>query len=157
MAVETGDAELLRALTTQWANTVARRTYLTGGQGAHHQTEGFGDDWVLPPDRAYSETCAAVGSVMFSWRLLLAVGEPQYADVIERTLYNVIATSPSQRARRSTTPTRCTSVAPGVTPAPDEALSAGVVLAASAVVRRLVLPAKRGPHVGQPRCLRRDR
>ena len=95
VAVELADAELLTALTTQWENTVARRTYITGGQGSHHQGESFGEDWELPPDRAYSETCAAVASVMFSWRLLLAQGSPRYADLIERTLYNVIATSPS--------------------------------------------------------------
>ena len=96
VAVERGDEELLAALATQWENTVARRTYLTGGQGSHHQDEAFGDDWVLPPDRAYSETCAGVGSIMFSWRLLLAQRPaPRYADLIERTLFNVVATSPS--------------------------------------------------------------
>ncbi|WP_421732264.1 glycoside hydrolase family 127 protein [Cellulomonas sp.] len=95
VAVETDDGELLAALTTQWENTVARRTYVTGGQGSQHEGEAFSDDFVLPPDRAYSETCAGVGSVMFSWRLLLAQGLPRYADLIERTLFNVVATSPS--------------------------------------------------------------
>lgn len=96
VAVETGDDELLAALVTQWDNTVARRTYLTGGQGSHHQDEAFGDDWVLPPDRAYSETCAGVASIMFSWRLMLATGHAKYADLIERTLFNVIANSPDE-------------------------------------------------------------
>ena len=95
VAVEQDDGELLAALSRQWENTISRRTYVTGGQGAHHQDEAFGEDWVLPPDRAYSETCAAISSVMFSWRLLLAEGRPRYADLIERTLFNVIATSPS--------------------------------------------------------------
>jgi uncharacterized protein len=95
VAVERGDEELLAALVTQWDNTVARRTYLTGGVGSHHQDEAFGDDWVLPPDRAYSETCASVASIMFSWRLLLAGGSARYADLIERNLFNVVATSPS--------------------------------------------------------------
>lgn len=99
VAVETDDAELLDALGRQWANTVARRTYITGGQGSHHQDEAFGDDFELPPDRAYSETCAAIASVQFSWRLLLAQGDPRYADLIERTLYNVVATSPSADGR----------------------------------------------------------
>ncbi|WP_433824972.1 beta-L-arabinofuranosidase domain-containing protein [Actinoplanes sp. CA-015351] len=58
VAVETGDDELLDAVARQWRNTVARRTYLTGGFGSRHQDEAFGDDFVLPPDRAYSETCA---------------------------------------------------------------------------------------------------
>jgi DUF1680 family protein len=97
VAVERGDEELLAALVTQWDTTVARRTYLTGGVGSHHQDEAFGDDWVLPPDRAYSETCASIASIMFSWRLLLAHGAPRYADLIERNLFNVIATSPSAR------------------------------------------------------------
>jgi len=99
VAVETGDTELLDALVGQWGNTVARRTFLTGGQGSRHQDEAFGDDWVLPPDRAYSETCAAVGSVMFTWRLLLAGGDARYADLIERTLFNVVATSPAADGR----------------------------------------------------------
>lgn len=99
VAVERGDEQLLAALATQWENTVARRTYITGGHGSRHQDEAFGDDWVLPPDRAYSETCAGIASIMFSWRLLLAQGLPRYADLIERTLFNVVATSPSGDGR----------------------------------------------------------
>ncbi|MEU8239489.1 beta-L-arabinofuranosidase domain-containing protein [Actinoplanes missouriensis] len=100
VAVETGDTELLDAVAGQWSNTVARRVYITGGIGSRHQDEAFGDDFVLPPDRAYSETCAGVGSVMLAWRLLLAQGDPRYADLIERTLFNVIATSPSDDGTR---------------------------------------------------------
>ena len=96
VAVERGDVDLLDALRRQWERTVARRTYLTGGQGSHHQDEAFGEDWELPNDRAYSETCAGVGSIMFAWRMLLADGTAGYADLIERTLYNVVATSPAE-------------------------------------------------------------
>jgi DUF1680 family protein len=99
VAVDTGDEELLRSLRRQWERTVARRTYITGGQGSHHQDEAFGDDFELPPDRAYSETCAGIGSIMFSWRLLLADGDERYADLIERTLFNVVATSPAPDGR----------------------------------------------------------
>nr|WP_243229506.1 beta-L-arabinofuranosidase domain-containing protein [Microbacterium sp. CIAB417] len=95
VAVETDDDALLSSLRRQWDRTVERRTYITGGQGSHHQDEAFGDDWELPADRAYSETCAGIGSIMFSWRLLLATGEAAYADLIERTLFNVVATSPA--------------------------------------------------------------
>ena len=93
VAVETGDTELLTAVAAQYDRTLARRTYLTGGMGSRHADEAFGEDFVLPADRAYSETCAGVASIMLAWRLLLATGEPRYADVIERTLYNVVATS----------------------------------------------------------------
>lgn len=96
VAVDTGDADLLAAVERQWTRSVERRTYLTGGMGSRHQDEGFGDDWELPPDRAYCETCAGVASVMVSWRLYLATGDVRYPDLIERTLYNVVATSPRQ-------------------------------------------------------------
>nr|WP_251050582.1 MULTISPECIES: beta-L-arabinofuranosidase domain-containing protein [unclassified Microbacterium] len=99
VAVEGSDAALLSALRGQWDRTVERRTYVTGGQGSHHQDEAFGADWELPADRAYSETCAGIGSIMFSWRLLLATGETRHADLIERTLFNVVATSPGSDGR----------------------------------------------------------
>lgn len=99
VAVELKDASLLDAVRAQWQNAIARRTYVTGGQGSRHQDEAFGEDWVLPPDRAYSETCAGIGSVMVAWRLLLADGDSRYADLIERTLFNVVSTSPSADGR----------------------------------------------------------
>ena len=99
VAIENDDDELLAAVQTQWANTVARRTYITGGMGSHHQNEEFGEDYELPADRAYAETCASIGSVMLSWRLLLRTGEPRYADLIERTLLNGIFVSPREDGR----------------------------------------------------------
>ena len=99
VAVETGDTDLLAAIERQWRNTVAHRTYLTGGIGAHHQNEEFGADHELPPDRAYAETCAAIGSVMVGWRLLLQSGEARHADLIERTLLNAVLVSPRQDGR----------------------------------------------------------
>ncbi|WP_165067660.1 glycoside hydrolase family 127 protein [Marisediminicola senii] len=94
VAVETDDEELLHSVIDQLAHTVAARTYLTGGMGSRHEGEAFGGDFELPSDRAYAETCAGVGSIMLNYRLLLATGEPRYADLIERTLFNVIATAP---------------------------------------------------------------
>ena len=96
VAVETGDDELARAVEVQWANTVAKRTYITGGMGSHHQDEGFGEDYELPAERAYSETCAGIASNMVSWRLLLDSGESKYADLIERTLLNNVLASPRE-------------------------------------------------------------
>jgi DUF1680 family protein len=119
VAVETGDTELLDAVARQWRGAVARRTYLTGGMGSRHQDEAFGEDFVLPPDRAYSETCAAIGSVMLSWRLLLAKGDPAYADLIERTLFNVIATSPADDGRGFFYTNTLHQRVPGTEPAPD--------------------------------------
>jgi uncharacterized protein len=85
---ETGDRSLLEAAERLWEEMVATQTYLTGGVGAHHLDESFGDQYELPNERAYTETCAAISSVMLSWRLLLATGKSRYADLMERTLYN---------------------------------------------------------------------
>ena len=99
VATEARDEELSAAVRRQWANGVARRTYITGGVGSHHQDEAFGDDFELPADRAYAETCAGIASVMLSWRLLLATGEDKYADLIERTLLNNVLASPRADGR----------------------------------------------------------
>ena len=119
LAVETGDDELLDTVVEQWENTIARRTYLTGGMGSHHTGEAFGDDFVLPPDRAYSETCAGVASVMLAWRLLLVTGEVRFADLIERTLHNVIATSPAPDGRHFFYANPLHQRVPGTVPAED--------------------------------------
>ena len=95
VAVEDDDADLLAHLTAQFSRTLARRTYITGGMGSHHQDEAFGEDFELPPDRAYAETCAGIGAVMVAWRLTLASGDLAWGDVVERSLFNVVAASPS--------------------------------------------------------------
>jgi DUF1680 family protein len=85
---ETGRAELLRASLDQWDDMVSHKTYVTGGVGSRHKDEAFGEPFELPPDLAYCETCAAIASVMWNWRLLLITGEARFAELMERTLYN---------------------------------------------------------------------
>lgn len=99
VAIESQDDGLLESVRIQMAATLARRTYITGGMGAHHEGESFGSDFELPSERAYAETCAGIGSLMANYRLLLATGDVGYADVIERTMYNVLATSPGEDGR----------------------------------------------------------
>lgn len=98
--LETGDESLLECSVRRWDDMVAAKTYLTGGVGSRHAQEAFGDRYELPPDRAYTETCAAIASIHWSWRLLLATGEARYADLIERTLYNGFAASTSADGTR---------------------------------------------------------
>ncbi|MEU8234279.1 beta-L-arabinofuranosidase domain-containing protein [Actinoplanes sp. NPDC048967] len=93
VAVETHDSELLTAAERLWDSALGSKTYLTGGQGSRHRDESFGDPYELPPDRAYAETCAAIGSFQWAWRLLLATGRARYADEMERLLHNGIAGS----------------------------------------------------------------
>jgi len=90
VAIESGDTELLGALETQWQNMVGTKMYVNGGLGSRWDGESFGNPYELPSDVAYGETCAAVASVQWSWRLLLATGSPRYADLIEWQLYNAV-------------------------------------------------------------------
>ncbi len=89
--LETGDEAMLDTMRTQWADLVERRMYITGGTGARHEDEAFGEAFELPPDRAYSETCAGVALVGWAWRIYLATGEAAHIDVAETALYNVVA------------------------------------------------------------------
>jgi hypothetical protein len=88
LATETGEEELRGAGERLWSAMAATKTYVTGGVGAHHDEEDFGDPYELPSERAYCETCAAIASIQFSWRMALLTGEARYSDLIERTLYN---------------------------------------------------------------------
>ncbi len=88
LAIETGDDSLLEAAQRLWSAMTATKTYLTGGVGAHHDKEEFGDPRELPTERAYAETCAAIASVQWCWRMALLTGQARYSDLIERTLFN---------------------------------------------------------------------
>ena len=88
--LETGEAALLGALHRQWHDLVSGKLYITGGVGGRHLSEAFGQPYELPNDLAYCETCGAIASVMWSWRMLLATGESRFGDLIERTLYNAV-------------------------------------------------------------------
>jgi DUF1680 family protein len=88
LATETGDAELRAANERLWHAMTTTKTHVTGGLGAHHDWEDFGDPYELPNERAYCETCAAIASVQWSWRMALLTGEARYSDLIERTLFN---------------------------------------------------------------------
>lgn len=84
----TGDATLDPALEALWNNVVDRRMYVTGGLGSQAHGERFTVDDDLPSDTAYTETCAAIGLVLWAWRMTLLNPEARYADVLERALYN---------------------------------------------------------------------
>jgi uncharacterized protein len=86
--LETGDPAYKKALEALWQDLVDHKMYITGGVGARRTGEAFGDPYELPNLRAYAESCAAIGNLMWNWRLLCATGEGRFADVMERALYN---------------------------------------------------------------------
>lgn len=88
IASYTGDAGFIEAMDALWQDVVEKKMYITGGIGARHEGEAFGDRFELPNESAYCETCAAIGLVFWAHRLNLLHGDAKYADVVERALYN---------------------------------------------------------------------
>jgi DUF1680 family protein len=87
---ETGDETILAALNRLWDSMTRRRMYVSSGIGSRWEGESFGKDFELPNLRAYTESCAAIGSIMWSWRMLLLTGDAKFADLIETTLFNAM-------------------------------------------------------------------
>ena len=90
IVAETGEIALQHALHRLWANMTGRKMYISGGIGSRYEGEAFGEDYELPNRLAYTETCAAIGSIMWAWRMLLSEGDAPYADIIELQLYNAM-------------------------------------------------------------------
>jgi DUF1680 family protein len=88
--LETGDPAYWKTLNVLWNDLVSTQMYVNGGVGARSEGEAFGDSYELPNFTAYGESCAAIGNMMWNWRMLTATGEAKYTDVIERALYNGI-------------------------------------------------------------------
>jgi uncharacterized protein len=88
--LETGDPAYWKTLNALWDDLTAHQLYVNGGVGARESGEAFGDAYELPNARAYGESCAAIGNMMWNWRMLAASGDAKFTDVIERALYNGI-------------------------------------------------------------------
>ncbi|MDR2474122.1 MAG: glycoside hydrolase family 127 protein [Tannerella sp.] len=71
-----------------WNNMITKKLYITGGLGARHAGEAFGNNYELPNRTAYAETCAAIGGVYWADRMFRLTGDAQYVDILERMLYN---------------------------------------------------------------------
>lgn len=97
VCAETGDPALRKALERIWQDVTASKTYLTGAIGSFRNGksvrgddvhEAFGAPYQLPSRTAYNETCSNIGNAMWGFRMLALTGEANYADVMERVLYN---------------------------------------------------------------------
>jgi DUF1680 family protein len=97
--METGEQALLDASIRLWNDLTQTKMFITGGVGSRYDGEAFGSAYELPSDVCYCETCAAIGNLFWNWRLLLITGDSRYADLIERTLYNGILSSPGLDGR----------------------------------------------------------
>ncbi len=88
IAALTDDINYNKAVDELWNNVVSKKLYITGGIGAKHAGEAFGDNYYLPNLSAYNETCAAIANMLWNQRMFLLNGDAEYIDVLERTLYN---------------------------------------------------------------------
>src|SRR5262249_37853527 len=102
LAMETGDRTLLDPLRAIWEELVSRKMSITGGCGALYDGaspdgskdqksiarvhQAYGRAYQLPNSTAHNETCAAVGNVLWNWRMLALTGEARFADVLELAL-----------------------------------------------------------------------
>ena len=83
-----GDRGLIDTAKRFWKNIVTRRMYVTGAIGSTHVGESFTYDYDLPNDTMYGETCASVAMSMFAQQMLDLEPKGEYADVLEKELFN---------------------------------------------------------------------
>lgn len=116
LVAETGDEELRDVLAGLWHDVVDTKLYLTGGCGALYDGaspdgypwqreisrvhQAYGRAYQLPHTTAHNESCANIGMILWSERMLALTGEAEYADVIERIAYNSLLSSISLDGRR---------------------------------------------------------
>jgi DUF1680 family protein len=104
--LESGEPAIRGALEAIWKNAVEKKMYITGGCGALYDGaspdgssdqssiarvhQAYGRSYQLPNVTAHNETCAAIGNVLWNWRMFRATGEAKYVDVLETALYNAV-------------------------------------------------------------------
>jgi DUF1680 family protein len=88
IAALTGDPQLLAAIDSIWTNVVTKKLYVQGGAGAIGDGERYGENYELPNETAYNETCAAIANIFWNQRMFLLHGDSKYIDVMEKILYN---------------------------------------------------------------------
>ncbi|WP_308467042.1 glycoside hydrolase family 127 protein [Rathayibacter soli] len=116
LAAETGDEQLRGVLDALWHDASDRKIAVTGGCGAlydgaspdgypwQHEIsrvhQAYGRAYQLPHTTAHNESCANIGMLMWSERMLAITRNAEYADMIERIAYNVLLASISLDGRR---------------------------------------------------------
>lgn len=88
LAAELDDEGLKRACEVLWADVMSSKMYITSGLGPAAANEGFTEDYDLPNDTAYAETCASVALIFWAQRMLHLDLDGRYADVMEQALFN---------------------------------------------------------------------
>ena len=93
-------ADYRESLVSVWRDITGKKMYVTGGIGSSSKNEGFSDDYFLPNEDAYCETCAAVGMVYYGYEMFLLSGDGRYMDIVERELFNCVLSGISREGDR---------------------------------------------------------
>ncbi|GLS29143.1 hypothetical protein SAMN04488498_101689 [Mesorhizobium albiziae] len=88
LAAELDDKSLKRTCEVLWSDVISSKIYITSGLGPAAANEGFTEDYDLPNDTAYAETCASVALIFWAQRMLHLDLDGRYADVMEQALFN---------------------------------------------------------------------
>ena len=111
-------------LESLWHDVVDTKLYITGGCGALYDGaspdgypwqgeisrvhQAYGRAYQLPHTTAHDESCANIGMILWSERMLALTGDAAYADVIEQhRLQQPARGHQPRRAPRTSTRTRC--------------------------------------------------
>ncbi len=89
VAQERNRQDYFDVLNVLWDSVVYKKLHISGGIGARHDIEGFDVDYHLP-NKAYLETCAAIGLAFWNTEMNLVTPDSKYFDCFERSLYNNI-------------------------------------------------------------------
>ncbi|WP_243061703.1 glycoside hydrolase family 127 protein [Humibacter sp. RRB41] len=104
LVAENGDDGLRTVLEGLWDDVADTKLYITGGCGALYDGaspdgdpwqweiskvhQSYGRAYQLPNTTAHSESCANIGMILWSERMLALTGDAKYADAIETIAYN---------------------------------------------------------------------
>jgi DUF1680 family protein len=86
------DERYITACKNAWNDIATQRLYITGTASYHEQ---FTPAHRLPPWEAAGEGCVTVTWLQLTTHLLELTGEIQYADELERTMYNALLAAQS--------------------------------------------------------------
>lgn len=104
--LETKDDGLWKTLESCWSSVQGKKIYITGGCGALYDGaspdgsskqssitrvhQAYGRNYQLPNSTAHNETCAAIGNVLWNFRMAQISGDAKFVDALENSLYNAV-------------------------------------------------------------------
>lgn len=93
LGIELEDESLIHKVEDLYESVCHRRMYITGGIGSSSENDSFTYEYDLPNENTSASTEAAVGLWLWMHSMLHINCDGQYADVMERVLYNGILSS----------------------------------------------------------------